>query len=65
MKTNPTLRTTQDAPLLHIGAGSRAADDLERLINQALDGYAEEMAGMGNPDADFDLLKRLLEERKS
>ena len=60
-----TIIATPDV-LLHMGAGSRAADALERLINTALDSYAAEMEEMGNGDeCAAELLARLLNERQN
>ena len=59
-----TYRADQADTLLNMGAGSRAADSLERLINHALDRFADEMDSMGNPAADVELIERLLGERK-
>ena len=64
-KTSLTRHAAEAELLLNMGAGSRAADALERLINHALDCYKEEMESMGNPEADVELIERLTEERKN
>jgi methionine synthase I (cobalamin-dependent) len=73
MKTNTTTTTTETSLtrhaaeaeiLLNMGAGSRAADALELVINHALDCYKEEMGSMGNPGADLELIERLTEVRE-
>tara|TARA_R110000824_G_scaffold325402_4_gene512330 strand:+ start:549 stop:848 length:300 start_codon:yes stop_codon:yes gene_type:complete len=64
-KTSLTRHAAEAETLLNMGAGSRAADALELLINQALDCYKEEMGSMGNPGADLELIERLTAARKN